>query len=105
MPFVIENVKDAGPEMVDPLGLCGCMFDLSTVDTDGVTIHLQRLRMFETNWGLTVPARVTTLLTEWVAGAYGGARRDNTSPSMSVRAATCPARSQSCSASSASSTT
>src|SRR5690606_31607000 len=48
-PYVIENVKDAGPEMVDPVGLCGCMFDLSTIDTDGVRIHLQRLRLFESN--------------------------------------------------------
>lgn len=76
LPFVIENVKDAGPEMVDPLGLCGCMFDLSTVDTDGVTIHLQRLRMFETNWGLTAPGPCDHAAHEWVAGAYGGARRD-----------------------------
>lgn len=75
-PYVIENVKDAGPEMLNPVGLCGCMFDLRTVDTDGVTIHLQRLRLFETNWGLTAPRACDHSAHEWVAGAYGGARRD-----------------------------
>lgn len=74
--YVIENVKDAGPEMVNPVGLCGCMFDLSTIDTDGVTIHLQRLRLFETNWGMTAPKACDHSAHEWVAGAYGGARRD-----------------------------
>lgn len=76
LPYVIENVKDAGPEMVDPVGLCGCMFDLSTIDTDSVEIHLQRLRLFETNWGMTAPQACDHSAHEWVAGAYGGARRD-----------------------------
>lgn len=75
-PYVIENVKDAGPEMVDPVGLCGCMFGLSTIDTDGVRIHLQRLRLFETNWNLQPPRPCDHTAHEWVAGAYGGARRD-----------------------------
>lgn len=76
LPYVIENVKDAGPEMRDPVALCGCMFGLSTTDTDGVTIHLQRLRLFETNWALTPPRPCDHSAHEWVAGAYGGARRD-----------------------------
>lgn len=76
LPYVIENVKDAGPEMIDPVGLCGCMFDMNTVDTDGVTIHLQRLRLFETNWPLTAPRACDHSAHDWVAGAYGGARRD-----------------------------
>lgn len=76
LPYVIENVKDAGPEMVAPLTLCGCMFDLSTVDTDGITIHLQRPRLFETNWALRAPRECDHTDHEWVAGAYGGARRD-----------------------------
>lgn len=83
-PYVIENVKDAGWDMVEPVMLCGCMFDLRTVDTDGLTIHLQRPRLFETNWGLTAPRtcegegqpRNVHPSQEWVAGAYGGARRD-----------------------------
>lgn len=76
LPYVIENVKDAGPEMVNPVALCGCMFGLSTIDTDGIRIHLQRLRLFETNWGLTAPGPCDHSDHEWVAGAYGGARRD-----------------------------
>ena len=76
LPYVIENVKDAGPELVSPVGLCGCMFGLATKDTDGVRIHLQRLRLFETSWGLTAPGPCDHSDHEWVAGAYGGARRD-----------------------------
>lgn len=76
LPYVIENVKDASPEMLNPVGLCGCMFGLSTIDTDGIRIHLQRLRLFETNWGLTTPGPCDHSDHEWVAGAYGGARRD-----------------------------
>lgn len=75
-PYVIENVEDAAYDMRNPVALCGCMFDLKTVDTDGVTIHLQRLRLFETNWGLTAPRPCDHSAHEWVAGAYGGARRD-----------------------------
>ena len=76
LPYVIENVRDAGPEMHRPVGLCGCMFDLSTIDTDGIRIHLQRLRLFEANWDLTPPRACDHSAHEWVAGAYGGARRD-----------------------------
>jgi DNA (cytosine-5)-methyltransferase 1 len=76
LPYVIENVKDAGPEMIEPTALCGCMFDLSTTDTDGETIHLQRLRLFESNYQLTAPRLCVHSSHEWVAGAYGGARRD-----------------------------
>lgn len=105
-PYVIENVRDAGWDMVDPVLLCGCMFDLSVRDytcravthedriahitsgacdrTNGVTVHLERGRLFETNWGLTAPRRCegegrprnNHPSHEWVAGAYGGARRD-----------------------------
>ena len=76
LPFVIENVKDAAWDMQSPVTLCGCMFDLKTEDTDGITIHLQRPRMFETNWGLAAPRECDHSDHEWVAGAYGGARRD-----------------------------
>lgn len=75
-PYIIENVKDAGPEMRDPIGLCGCMFNLSTIDTDGVRIHLQRLRLFESNLPIAPPRPCDHSAHEWVAGAYGGARRD-----------------------------
>ena len=75
-PYVLENVVDAGWDMVNPVTLCGCQFDLSTVDTDGVRIHLKRPRLFETNWGLTARRPCYHAgITQW-AGAYGGARRD-----------------------------
>lgn len=76
VPYVIENVKDAASQLINPVALCGCMFDLSTVDTDGVRIHLQRLRLFETSWNLTAPRPCDHSEHEWVAGAYGGARRN-----------------------------
>ena len=78
LPYVIENVTDAAPEMVDPIALCGCMFDLSTLDDDGIRIHLKRERMFETGGGftLTAPRPCNHDGIEWWAGAYGGARRD-----------------------------
>lgn len=76
IPYVIENVEDAAWDLRNPIPLCGCMFDLSTIDTDGARIHLQRLRLFETNWGLTSPRPCDHSAHEWVAGAYGGARRD-----------------------------
>lgn len=75
-PYVIENVKDAAWDLSEPVTLCGCMFDLSTIDTDGVLIHLQRPRLFETSWGMTAPRACDHSAHEWVAGAYGGARRD-----------------------------
>ena len=78
LPYVIENVTDAAPEMVNPVALCGCMFDLSTIDDDGIRIHLKRERMFETGGGftLTQPRPCNHDGIEWWAGAYGGARRD-----------------------------
>jgi DNA (cytosine-5)-methyltransferase 1 len=75
-PYVLENVEDAAWDMVDPVKLCGCMFDLSTIDTDGIRIHLKRARLFETSWGLTPPRPCDHEGIEWWAGAYGGARRD-----------------------------
>jgi DNA (cytosine-5)-methyltransferase 1 len=52
------------------------MFDLSTVDTDGIRIHLKRERLFETNWNVSQPRPCNHEGVEWWAGAYGGARRD-----------------------------
>jgi DNA (cytosine-5)-methyltransferase 1 len=45
LPYVIENVEAAAPELRDPTLLCGPMFGL----------RVYRHRLFETNWGLTVP--------------------------------------------------
>lgn len=75
-PYVIENVKDAGYDMVAPVALCGCMFGLSTIDTDGEKLHLRRLRLFESNVEISAPRQCDHAGQVWVAGAYGGARRD-----------------------------
>lgn len=97
-PYVIENVKDAGWDLRDPVTLCGCMFGLEVRDhtctarthedriahvtagacdrVNGVVVRLQRPRLFETNWGLAAPRPCDHSGHDWVAGAYSGARRD-----------------------------
>lgn len=82
-PYVIENVADARPELVDPVMLCGRMFGLTAVDDDGTKLTLDRHRLFEAGgFTLTAPPHTPH---GWksnrrdgvqVAGAYGGARRD-----------------------------
>jgi DNA (cytosine-5)-methyltransferase 1 len=82
-PYVIENVADARPELVDPVMLCGRMFGLTAVDTDGTQLTLDRHRLFEiAGASVMVPEHVPH---GWksnrrdgiqVAGVYGGARRD-----------------------------
>lgn len=74
VPFVIENVR--GADLRSPLTLCGCMFDLTAEDDDGVTLHMHRARLFESNVLLSAPRRCDHRGHEWVAGSYGGARRD-----------------------------
>ena len=101
LPYVIENVRDARPEMLDPTLLCGCMFGISVRDytckgpgapehegycdtENGVVVHLERGRLFETNWPLSAPGpcegdgqpRNNHPSHDWVAGSYGGSRRD-----------------------------
>lgn len=73
-PYVIENV--VGAPLVDPVELCGCMFDLKAVDDDGAVLHLQRARLFESNVPLTAPGPHDHGDHKWVGGCYGGARRD-----------------------------
>lgn len=80
-PYVIENVR--GSDLVDPVRLCGCMFDVTpphrgmvAVDTDGILLHLQRERAFESNLQLAAPRPCDHSTHEWVGGSYGGARRD-----------------------------
>ncbi len=47
LPYVIENVAKARPELHDPVVLCGTMFD--------PPMEVQRHRLFETNWDLEPP--------------------------------------------------
>lgn len=77
-PYIIENVADARPELIDPVMLCGRMFGLGTIDEDGTPLALDRHRLFEGGNGvtLTAPLHVKHDRSVQVAGAYGGARRD-----------------------------
>lgn len=81
-PYVIENVADARPELVEPVMLCGRMFGLSARDDDGTALVMDRHRLFETSWGMAQPAhqshgpKSNAQAGVQVAGAYGGARRD-----------------------------
>jgi DNA (cytosine-5)-methyltransferase 1 len=45
LPWVIENVTEAAPEMREPVMLCGAMFEIETY----------RHRLFETSFPLTTP--------------------------------------------------
>lgn len=82
LPWVMENVPKA-PLRRD-LVLCGQMFRLTAVDTDGTLLHLDRHRVFESNVPLALPAGCDSTSVhrcgqmagvQW-AGVYGGARKD-----------------------------
>ena len=51
VPYIIENVEDARPELIDPVTLCGATFGL----------HTYRHRLFESNIGLRVPVHLPHL--------------------------------------------
>ena len=77
-PYVIENVADARPELIDPLLLCWSMFRRpgDVLDDDGTPLRMERHRLFESSVYLTSPAACNHPKSVQVAGAYGGARRD-----------------------------
>lgn len=62
-PYVIENVEDARPELLDPVMLCGASFGLRTY----------RHRLFESNLPLTVPEHMNH---EWPTAKMGRPVRD-----------------------------
>lgn len=76
VPYVIENVADARPELCSPIMLCGRMFGLSATDDDGTPLVMDRHRLFESNIGLMAPEHPPHDRSIQVAGSYGGARRD-----------------------------
>jgi DNA (cytosine-5)-methyltransferase 1 len=76
VPYVIENVEAAKPELHDPVLLCGRQFGLSAVDDDGTALVMDRHRLFESNLFLMVPPHLPHDTSLQVAGSYGGARRD-----------------------------
>ena len=76
VPYVIENVVGA-PLKDDALLLCGSMFNLTAIDTDGVRLRLERHRLFESTLDFKPgPEPHFHDPAIWVAGAYGGARTD-----------------------------
>lgn len=77
-PYVIENVGDARPELLNPYLLCGRMFNLSATDTDGTHLVLDRHRYFETNWPMWQPEHTPHYRDEevQVAGLYGMGKND-----------------------------
>jgi DNA (cytosine-5)-methyltransferase 1 len=94
-PYVIENVE--GAPLIDPLMLCGTMFNLRATDDDGSTVWLRRHRLFESNVFLTPPGMCRHPVDLQCAGAYGGGsvdrahardvRRGGYTPAGHVRAA------------------
>jgi DNA (cytosine-5)-methyltransferase 1 len=75
-PYVIENV--VGAPLLDPLMLCGDLFGLTTEDTDGLPLRLERHRLFESNVFLVSPGRCWHASSVRVGGAYGGGSSDRT---------------------------
>ena len=94
-PYVIENVPMA--PLLNPLMLCGSMFDLAATDTDGSQLRLQRHRLFESNVALMAPGPCRHDTRAKVGGVYGGGsvsrhhaenvRHGGYTPSKAVRAA------------------
>ena len=94
-PYVIENV--VGAPLRDPLMLCGSEFDLTTTDTDGLPLRLERHRLFESNIFLLGNGGCRHDKRVQVAGAYSGGssdrrhakevRRGGYTPAKEVRAA------------------
>lgn len=72
--WVIENVEQARSQMVDPIMLCGRMFNLTAEDADGLPLVLDRHRLFESNVPLVAPDHPKHG-NQQVAGVYGGSRR------------------------------
>lgn len=69
LPWIIENVEEARAEMRDPLTLCGSMFDLGAQGC-----RLQRHRLFESNFAISVPSPCRHDERP-VIGVYGGHAR------------------------------
>lgn len=72
--YVIENVRGARWDMVDPVELRGDMFGLGAQGC-----RLLRQRLFETNWGLEAPLVLRD--SRPVIGVYGGHARKRSASS------------------------
>lgn len=75
LPYIIENVREVRPHLVDPVSLFGTYFDNHMVTSKGVKFVLSRERLFETNWGFTPPLGFGPNLRNGdhpIANVYGG---------------------------------
>ena len=75
VPWVIENVIGARPQMRQPILLCGRMFSLQAPDTDGTLLVLDRHRLFESSMRLLPKAHLPHYRI-MVGGSYGGGVSD-----------------------------
>lgn len=94
-PYIIENVP--GAPLIDPVMLCGTMFGLRALDTDGTELALRRHRLFETSFPIPLAPAPCAHDSTPVGGSYSGsrnrkpedrdkARRGGYTPAFSVRA-------------------
>lgn len=93
LPYVMENVE--GAPLIDPLMICGSMFGMRAVDSDGLQVWLKRHRLFESTVFMLAPGVCDHPSDILCAGVYGNgapsrdaakARRGGyTPPSQQVR--------------------
>lgn len=69
-PYVIENVEAVRGHLIEPVLLCGTMFDLAASTAAEERFRLQRHRLFETDWGFSTDR--TCDHAGPVIGVYGG---------------------------------
>lgn len=66
-PYIIENVEGARAELINPIMLCGTMFNLQTKHGS----QLRRHRYFELSWGIAITPPCAHKSGS-VIGVYGG---------------------------------
>lgn len=69
LPYIIENVENVREHLINPITLCGSMFDLGCYG-----YQLRRHRLFESNVAISAPSACAH--TTPVVGVYGGHARN-----------------------------
>ena len=84
LPWVIENVP--GAPLLDPVTICGSMFDLRAWDYYiNQMVQLRRHRLFESSVALVAPGPCRHVKGMRVGGVYGGAWPKNRSTDPTVK--------------------